>query len=98
MREDALEALAVVLFGHCRPAALELAKERLDTLELLGFTVYKKKVFQNGRRPNTSPPMTDELAQRIRATYRNNPHLTMHEIAALHGVNHGRVSEALARS
>lgn len=89
---------AIAAFGTDTPAALELASERLVILENHGYAVYKKKVFNNGRRPNTSPPMTDELAQRIRATYRNNPHLTMHEIASLHGVNHGRVSEALARS
>lgn len=95
MNEDALEALAVVLFGHARPAAVELAKEKVETLELLGFTVYKKKVFKNGRRPATSEPMTEALADNIRAVYRGNPSLSMHQIAAMFNVNHGRVSEAI---
>lgn len=98
MSDDALRVFAIAAFGTDTPAALELAKERLVILENHGFAVYKKKVFMNGRRPNTSPPMTDELKRRIRATYQNNPHLTMHEIAALHGVNHGRVSEALSEA
>jgi hypothetical protein len=96
MNDEALRAFAVALFGTDSASALDLAKGRAEILEDYGFTVYKKKVFMNGRRPSTSHTMTDELKDKIRRTYRANPRLTMHEIAAMYGVNHGRVSEAIS--
>lgn len=93
--EAAVEALAHAFFGHSRTAALEIAEEMIEKLEAQGFTVYKKKVFKNGKRPNKSARMTNEMRLAIRAAFEQNPTLTQQEIAEMFNVNHGRVSEAL---
>ena len=74
---------------------LRTAQTVLAKLEQEGFTVYKKKVFKNGRRPNTSQPLTDELKKEIRAYFAADPDVTQQELANRFGVNIGRVSEAL---
>jgi hypothetical protein len=71
------------------------AENTIKQLEAAGFSVYKKKVFKNGRRPSTSKYMTKELKRIAVSMYNANPHLTNHEIAAQLGVNPGRVSEAI---
>lgn len=67
----------------------------LDKLEGLGFTVYKKKVSTNKRRPNTSTPMTPQLAEDIRKYADLYPDTTQQEIANAFNVNIGRVNETL---
>jgi hypothetical protein len=47
------------------------------------------------RAPNVSQPMTDELAERIRAYARSHPNATQVQIGVRFEVNPGRVSEAL---
>ncbi len=74
----------------------EQASEIIASLEQAGFAVYKKKVMKNKRRPQSSRPMTDELAQQIRDFYFNNPTATQQEIANIFHVNSGRVNEALS--
>lgn len=75
---------------------LRTAHNVLSKLEEQGFTVYKKKVFKNGRRPNASQPLTDELKREIRAYFAADPDVTQQELANRFGVNIGRISEALA--
>jgi hypothetical protein len=71
------------------------ARLMLDKLESAGLTIYKKKVFTNGRRPNSSQTMTPELAKKIRAFFRANPTASQQQIANIFNVNSGRVNEAL---
>ena len=73
----------------------DTANDFLHKLEQLGHTVYKKKVFVNGRRPNSSEPMTPELVQAMREYFSANPEATQHQIANKFNVNSGRVNEAL---
>ncbi len=47
------------------------------------------------RAKTKSPPLTPELAKKIRAFADENPNLHQQEIANHFGVNHGKVSEAL---
>ena len=90
MREVALHAL-MKAGNH----TLGMAELVLSRLEDQGFTVYKKKVFTNGRRPNTSTPMTREIANDIRGYYEFYPDATQQEIANHFNVNIGRVNEIL---
>lgn len=73
----------------------DTATDFLHKLEQLGHTVYKKKVFANGRRPNSSQPITPEISEAIRAYYAANPDVTQQQIANHFNVNSGRVAEAL---
>jgi hypothetical protein len=52
-------------------------------------------VFANGRRPNSSQPITPEISQAIRAYYAKNSDVTQQQIANHFNVNSGRVAEAL---
>ena len=73
----------------------DTAADFLHKLEQLGHTVYKKKVFVNGRRPNSSQPITPEVVQAMREYYAANPEATQQQIANRFNVNSGRVNEAL---
>jgi hypothetical protein len=73
----------------------DTATDFLHKLEQFGHTVYKKKVFANGRRPNSSQPITPEISQAIRAYYAKNSDVTQQQIANHFNVNSGRVAEAL---
>lgn len=73
-----------------------LARRIPEVLERQGLTIYKKKVFVNGRRPASSQHMTPELRKAIRACYEANPEVTQQEIANTFNVNIGRVNEVLA--
>lgn len=73
----------------------DTAADFLNKLEQLGHTVYKKKVFVNGRRPNSSQPITPEVVQAMREYYAANPEATQQQIANRFNVNSGRVNEAL---
>ena len=59
------------------------------------WSIYHKKQNRNGRRPNSSRPMTPALKREIRSLHRLQPNMTQSEIAAKANVNIGRVSEAL---
>lgn len=72
------------------------AKKIISKLEANGMTIYKKKVFKNGKRPISSKPFTPELAAKIRDYFRENPNMTQQEIAHVFQMNSGRVNEALA--
>jgi len=73
----------------------DTAQDFLEKLENQGLTVYKKKVFANGRRPNSSEPVTPELKKAIREYFEANPDVTQQQIANRFNVNSGRVAEAL---
>ena len=73
----------------------DTAADFLNKLEQLGHTVYKKKVFVNPRRPNSSQPITPEVVQAIREYYAAHPEATQQQIANKFNVNSGRVNEAL---
>jgi hypothetical protein len=73
-----------------------LARRIPEELARRGLTIYKKKVFANGRRPASSQPMTPELRKAIRAHYEADPEVTQQEIANMFNVNIGRVNEVLA--
>lgn len=89
-------ALAHAVFGIETDAGTELAEVFIERLEALGHAVYKKKAFKNGRRPNSSAPMTPGLAHRIRAHFKANPTITQQDLARIYNVNSGRVAEALS--
>lgn len=90
MSEAALQALMQAALCDMGRAMLVLTR-----LEDQGFTVYRKKVFTNGRRPNTSETMTPALAKAIRTYHGVYPDTTQQEIANVFNVNIGRVNEAL---
>jgi hypothetical protein len=73
------------------------ASKIIDKLEDKGMTIYKKKVFKNGRRPATSQPLTPQLAKKIRRYYATDSDATQQDIANMFNVNIGRVNEALER-
>jgi hypothetical protein len=77
------------------PLNREYSEYLLGALERMGLTIYRKKVVENPRRPNTSAPMTSELAQQIRDYFAAHPDTPQHEIAHIFNVNSGRVNEAL---
>lgn len=87
-----IQLLALMKAG---PLTLGIADAVLSGLEDQGFTVYKKKVVTNKRRPNTSTPMTREIANDIRGYYEFYPDATQQEIANHFNVNIGRVNEIL---
>jgi dTDP-glucose pyrophosphorylase len=72
-----------------------LARRIPEELARRGLTIYKKKVFANGRRPNSSQHMTPELRAAIRDYFEADPEVTQQEIANTFNVNIGRVSEVL---
>ncbi len=76
----------------------ERATAIMERLHQQGFTVYRKKVSKNRRRPATATPMSESLAAKIRAYYFDNPEVTQQEIANIFAVNIGRVNEALSTS
>jgi hypothetical protein len=86
------------LFAIMGAASVDLHKAKLilAKLEDDGFTIYKKKVFKNGRRPSSSAYMTKALKAKIVEFYRANPTVTQSKIAAMFNVNAGRVAEALS--
>ena len=71
------------------------ARQLMRELELRGYTVYRKRVQRNARRPDSSTPMSPQLRAAIRMTYVQHPDMTQAEIAARFRVNPGRVAEAL---
>ncbi len=72
------------------------ATQIVAKLEAQGLTIYKKKVYKNGRRPTTSQSLTPTLARAIRDYWDMNPEATQQEVANVFNVNIGRVSEALS--
>ena len=91
MNEEYIEVLKAIK-GVGATLAHRIPKE----LERQGLTIYRKKVFANGRRPNSSEPMTPELRAAIRNYYEADPDATQQEIANMFNVNIGRVNEVLA--
>lgn len=90
MRDGALAALMQAA-GVDAVRALHI----LTQLEAQGWTVYRKKVMRNGRRPNSSQPLTPAVAKAIRRYFAHNPDATQQQIANLFNVNSGRVNEVL---
>lgn len=73
----------------------ELAVEHgIDELDLLAEELRRRKPCRKA--PVQSAPMTDELNAAVRAYATAYPAAPLSRIAAVFGVNHGRVSEALA--
>jgi hypothetical protein len=95
MTPEAITAMARAVFGGDTPAAMLYAEQIIGRLESEGMAVYKKKTFLNGRRPNSSEPMTHHLRTMIRETFHRDPTLTQQQIATIYNVNSGRVAEAL---
>lgn len=91
MNEEYIEVLKAIK-GVGATLAHRIPKE----LERQGLTIYKKKVFKNIRRPNSSQPMTPELRAAIIEYFEGDPEATQQEIANVFNVNIGRVNEVLA--
>jgi hypothetical protein len=91
MNEEYIEVLKSI-----NGVGATLARRIPEELERQGLTIYKKKVFANGRRPASSQPMTPELRKAIRTHYEADPEVTQQEIANMFNVNIGRVNEVLA--
>lgn len=72
------------------------AQDALQRLEANGLTIYKKKVFKNGKRPVASRAVTPEINEAIRAYFTAYPKATQQHIANVFNVNIGRVNEALS--
>ena len=71
-----------------------LAEEHgIDELYGLAAQMYRETAVK--RAPVRSPPLTPELAEKIRKYKIANPQAHQQDIANHYGVNHGRVSEAL---
>lgn len=90
MKDEALTALS-----KAAGVSIPNARKILERLEAMGMTIYKKKVAKNERRPSSSQPMTEELAQEIADYYEENPEETQQQIANKFNVNIGRVNEVL---
>ena len=71
------------------------ALQVMASLDSMGVTLYRKRQYTNGRRPNASQPMNPALARAIRRAFAANPHMTQAQLAARFNVNPGRVAEAL---
>ena len=86
------------IFALMRAAKVDLnrATAIIAALENEGFTIYRKKVFRNRRRPNSSTPMSDGLRARIIELHSLSPSITQSQIASALNVNAGRVAEVLA--
>jgi hypothetical protein len=91
MNEEYIEVLKAIK-GVGATLAHRIPKE----LERQGLTIYKKKVFKNIRRPNSSQPMTPELRAAILEYFEGDPEVTQQEIANMFNVNIGRVNEVLS--
>lgn len=92
MNDEAIKALRKAA-GVSHGMAIRI----IERLEADGMAIYKKKVNKNERRPNSSQPMTDELADQIYEYYLSNPDATQQSIANHFNVNSGRVNEILNR-
>lgn len=79
---------------------LEQAKEASNQLEVINLIDQAiAKSYRDYRKiaaPPRSNPMTLQRARQIIETYKENPRLSCVEIANLHGVNPGRVSELIS--
>jgi hypothetical protein len=95
-RINDMKATAVFALMEAGSMDFKGASKIVSRLEANGLTIYKKKVFRNGRRPVAARPMTPALAKIIRAYYAANPKATQQEIANRFNVNIGRVSEVLS--
>lgn len=73
----------------------EDAEAALALLVEQGYTIYRKRVFKQPTKRTTARKMTPELAAQIREFVKANPHMNQLEVGMKHGVNPGRVSEAL---
>jgi hypothetical protein len=91
MNEEYIEVLKAI-----KGVGVTLAHRIPKELERQGLTIYKKKVFVNGRRPNSSQPMTPELRAAIIEYFEGDPEATQQEIANVFNVNIGRVNEVLS--
>lgn len=76
--------------ARLRELALQL---ECDELNDLADEIGRRPAGQ--RAPRTSAPMTDELAAKIKAMKKAEPHLPHTEIAKRLNINPGRVSETL---
>lgn len=90
------EAIKAVM--HAANVNPRMARRILERLEVQGMAVYKKKVFKNGRRPNSSQSVTRKLAEKIYNYFRQNPDETQQSIANKFNVNIGRVNEVIDRA
>jgi hypothetical protein len=78
-----------------RELLLELAAiHNIPELVALEKHLYRRPPVRRTDK-KTSQPMTPELTEEVRVTADRFPDMSMHEISMLHGVNQGRVSEAL---
>ena len=89
---------ATAVFALMEAGSLDFkeASKIASRLEANGLTIYKKKVFRNGRRPIAARPMNPTLAKTIRTYFKANPKATQQEIANRFNVNIGRVNEVLS--
>jgi DNA-binding MarR family transcriptional regulator len=88
MNDEAIKALRKAA-GVSHGMAVRI----IERLEAEGMAIYKKKVVKNERRPNSSQPMTDDLAEEIYRYFLENPEETQQSIANRFHVNIGRVNE-----
>jgi len=91
-----MSTMAVFALMEAGGFDFNVAKKIIKNLERNGLTIYKKKVHKNPRRPTASQPMTQNIAEDIRAYYAYNPTATQQQIANEFNVNIGRVNEVLS--
>ena len=79
---------------------LEQAKEashQVEVIDLIDQAIAKSyREYRKIAAPPRSNPMTLQRARQIIETYKANPKLSCVQIANLHGVNPGRVSELIS--
>ena len=79
---------------------LEQAKEashQVEVIDLIDQAIAKSyREYRKIAAPPRSNPMTLQRARQIIETYKTNPKLSCVQIANLHGVNPGRVSELIS--
>lgn len=92
MNDEAIKALRKAA-GVSHGMAVRI----IERLEAEGMAIYKKKVVKNERRPNSSQPVTEELADKIVDYFLENPEATQQAIANYFNVNIGLVNEVLNR-
>lgn len=85
----------IELISDAGAMPIDDAKVLLDQLVALGYTLYRKRIFNQPTRRRTSARVTPELAQQVRDYSKLYPDKNQGEIGKVFNINAGRVSECL---